>query len=330
MDYQWKCGKPKISSISKNIKHYDLSCSGKWPSNIPNGFINEYSIKDIIINFIIIDPKQKGLTIKPFITAKVNDDKICVDRNDPTCLKSIYKYTEKYNKENTKNKLISAINGGYFMVIVNTSEEQRNCFWKQKYLSKLFSKSVSTMYMGNVLTIIDGVTYSNNCALFGYNKKDNPKRASFLITKEGALSIQNLPSGPQKLPSYEQGIGGGPSLILDGEYDIDWQGLNPFFEFTSNSSLIITDKQNLILLSINGIDNKSGTLPFEAANLIKSVIAPMIDQKIVSAMTLDRGYTSNSLVKCQSNGNDCKLISNNGVAAKRAFNFNGLGVFLSQ
>jgi hypothetical protein len=330
LDYSWVCEPTINRKISNGISLSTITCSGKWPDDIPKGYITKQNIDSIKTNIININLNNDNIFVEPVITADINNNQACINEGDETCIKPLLQSITDFNKTSSNSKIIAAINGGFFMRPYE--RYHYNCLWEQVGRINIdYTKPIDTTYLGNSLIIKDGKVIAYDCALFGKSAVFNPKRPNLLIPTKGKAVIKSMLPGVQEnqYKSYKQGIGGGALLIEDRKYAIDWSGLNPFFEFAATSAIALTTSNHLLLLTSDGEDNKSGTFPFETANMLKIVFSKALNVEIESAMTVDRGGSA-TLILCQPNGGNCKIISDSGSGKKGRPIFSGLGIYLSE
>jgi uncharacterized protein YeaC (DUF1315 family) len=178
LNYKWKCQTINKKNIISGITLSTIQCSGAWPEAIPKGYITQQSIKKIRTNIISISFENKNITIKPLITGKVTDGKICIQESNKNCIKPLLTYVSEHNQKGNSTKIIAAINGNFFMR--EKENYHYNCLWRQIGRDKVdYKKPISTSYIGNSLTLIDNKTYSNDCALFGSKNKIQLTRPDF-------------------------------------------------------------------------------------------------------------------------------------------------------
>jgi hypothetical protein len=335
LNYSWACSLNKRKLIHEDVKQYTFTCSGNWPAEMPEILHKNKNIKNLTINLVKADVLAgKKWTVKPIITGKVIKKAVCTldPEENPDCQKSILAYVQQNNSSTNSDKILAAINGGYFF-IAKAGFFDSNCLWKiAPGEFKDFSKPISTAFLSDGLTIIDSQTYAYNCATFGVDML-SPDRATFTVNDAGKMEITNLASGSGvSTVGIKQALGSGPMMIQNGDYQMDWQAIPSTFEYSANTSVALAKDSSgnvsLILFTVDGKDKGNGMFSFEMANVLKTTLAKELGVTVTSAMSMDQGG-STTMVTCADN-EDCVKISKAGNSNPNGRSvFNGLAIFSS-
>ncbi len=347
LNYNWNCDVLNTSDLNKpgTVKHYTLSCSGSWPSQL-SSLTSGKNITNLKVNVVTAgyDPQKSTVGFTPLVAADSPSENC---NSGSYCQETLLTQVNDYNnKSAAATKVLAAINGSYFY-INNASRGVKAPFWDSNCLRKPFDvlfgnpkPIINTAFIGDGLTIIDGQTYSNNCATFDnpllkWADNGSPDRATFLMGSSGPV-IQDVASGANpSVDGVKYAIGSGPMLMQNGNYDNDWQAIPSTFEYSANTSVAVATRPSemnnhkyTVFFTVDGNDKSNGMFSFEMANLFKYILTSKLGSsrfEVQSMMSMDQGG-STTMVTCQDGENCQKSSSANGSGGSSRAIFNGLAI----
>ena len=199
-----------------------------------------------------------------------------------------------------------------------------NCPWKS-YPQVTFDQ------VGDGLLMIDGVTYSENCAVF---KTTGPARSALLQNTNGEFVIQAVDPNTQP-DNTRHALGSGPGLInqVNGKSDIqiEWQGILSTFEFSANTAIALaedaTGQQHMMFFSVNGFDKTAGMFSFDMANFLYTAVPQYLGLSMQQAMSMDQGKSTTMFIKDDQGG---RIVSQSSHSGSTRAVYNALFVELTE
>lgn len=285
-NYSWSCDfqqrTPLDTKGGNGANWLSMRCEGTFP----RGYMAKAgdSTGPLSINIIDVNLNNPHIRVLPVLAHSH-------DRNHPNNETILTMGQER-------PKIIAGINGGYYFRNYKKFHDT-SCLWKS-------FPQVGTQNIGNSLLVINGKTYAKNCYAL---KVHGPARSALLETKDHQFKISEVM--PNAVPKgILNAIGAGPGLIDNSlgkpRINISWQYIPSTIEFSANTALALghdrLGHQHMLFIEVDGSDGDKGMYSFEMANFIAHAIPQFLDIKVMQAMGLDQGHSTQLYVKDKQGG----------------------------